>query len=133
MKRRDLIIALVLALAAGPAVASGAKPEKKKSGGESFLQIGGSSATVMKHGGKRGVLTVETGLDVPDDKLRAYALSSQPRLRAAYAQAVRTYAAGLAPAEPPNPDVLGRELQRQTDAVLGKPGARLLLGSIILN
>ncbi len=137
MKRRDVIAALILTLAAGGAAASSKpeknKPEKKKAGGESFLQMGGTSATVMKAGGKRGVLAVETGLDIPDDKLREHALASTPRLRAAYAQALRIYAAGLTPAEPPDPEILSRELQRQTNIVLGKPGARLLLGSIILN
>jgi len=59
--------------------------------------------------------------------------ASTPRLRAAYAQVVMTYAAGLGPVSPPNVDYLSRELQRQTDLVLGRPGARLLLGTILVN
>jgi len=79
------------------------------------------------------VLTVETGLDVPDKTLRARAEASAPRMRAAFVQIVQTYAAGLAPGAPPNADFLAGELQREADRVLGKPGARLLLGSILAN
>ena len=87
----------------------------------------------MKGGGRRGVLTVDCGLDVPDAKLRELANASIPRLRAAYVQVVLTYAAGLPSGAPPNPDVLGQGLQRQTDLVLGRPGAKLLLGAVVAN
>jgi hypothetical protein len=79
------------------------------------------------------VLTVDCGLDVPDERLRAHAYLSLPRLRAAYVQVVQTYAAGLPSGSPPNADIIGRELQRQTDQVLGRRGARLLLGAILVN
>ena len=132
MKRRALLAALILTFAAGAAVAE-EKAVKKTTGGESFIPLGGMSATADKGGGRRGVLTVQCGLDIPDEKLRTLAQMSIPRLRAAYVQKLQIYAAGLAPAEPPDPDFISRELQRQTDAVLGRPGARFLLGSIILN
>jgi hypothetical protein len=44
-----------------------------------------------------------------------------------------TYAGSLGPGSAPNADYLSRELQRQTDLVLGRPGARLLLGTILVN
>ena len=87
----------------------------------------------MRFGQRRGVLTVQLGIDVPNATLRARAAASVPRLRAAYAQVVQTYAAGLPAGALPDADWLSRELQRQTDRVLGAPGARLLLGSIIVN
>ena len=133
MHRRALILAgLALALP-GVALASEKKAEKKKGGGESYLQLGAVTATTVRGDGRRGVLTVETGLDVPDKTLRARAEASKPRVHAAFVQIVQTYAAGLSPSAPPNADFLARELQRETDRVLGKPGARLLLGSILTN
>src|SRR5436190_1938095 len=80
-----------------------------------------------------GANRVECGLDVPDEKLRERANQSLPRLRAAYVQVVLTYAAGLPAGSPPNVDFIGRELQRQTDAIVGRPGARLLLGAVMVN
>lgn len=120
---------MILALAPAAAVAE----ERKKGGGETFIQIQTLTATVIRPDGRRGVMTVETGVDVPDAALHLRADQSTPRLRAAYAQVLMIYAAGLPPGAPPNVDWLQRELQRQTDLVLGRPGARLLLGTILVN
>jgi hypothetical protein len=88
---------------------------------------------VVRPDGRRGVLTVETGIDVKDPALHARADALGPRLRDAYVGAIQSHARGLGPGSPPNADRLAAELQRETDRVLGKPGAKLLLGSIILN
>ena len=132
MLRRQILALIIAAAAAGPALANGGE-EKKKGGGASFIQIPTLTATVIRADGRRGVLTVETGIDVPDNSLHGRAEQSQPRLRAAYNQILQTYAAGLSPGSVPNADYLSRELQRQTDMVLGKKGARLLLGTILMN
>jgi hypothetical protein len=133
MDRRTLITAAALAAALPAASQASPKAEKKKGGGESYIQLETLTATTVRPNGKRGVLTVETGIDVPDGGLRAYANASLPRLRAAYVQVVQIYGAGLSPDAAPNADFLARELQRETDRVLGRPGARLLLGSILVN
>jgi hypothetical protein len=130
MQRRALI-ALIAVAAALPGLARA--EEKKKAGGAAYIQINTLTGATTRAGGRRGVLTVDCGLDVPDDKLRMRAYQSLPRLRAAYVQSVQTYAAGLSPGGLPSVDFIGRELQRQTDIVLGRPGARLLLGAIIVN
>lgn len=119
------------ALASGGGKKDGEDP-KKRSGGASYLVVPTLVGTTNK-GGKRGVLTVECGLDVQDNVLRERAYASMPRLRAAYAQIVQIYAAGLPPGAPPNVDFLARNMQHQTDLVLGKPGARLLLGAVLAN
>jgi len=131
MLRRFFLAAALFAPAAAHAAAP--KEEKKKGGGLSYLQIPAMTATVIRRDGRRGVLTVETGVDVADAALRSRAELSQPRLRAAYSQVLQTYAAGLPPGSPPNTEYLSRELQRQTDLVLGKQGARLLLGTVLVN
>ena len=132
MLRRTIIAALVCSLAT-PALASAPKEEKKKGGGASFIQIPTLTATIIRRDGRRGVLTVETGVDIADGGLRARAEASQPRLRAAFTQVLLVYAAGMSPGSVPNADYLSRELQRQTDLVLGKRGAKLLLGTILMN
>lgn len=135
MNRRHLLAAALLAPTLAPGVANAANPkeEKKKGGGLSFIQIQTLIATIERPGGKRGVITVETGVDVADAKLRERAEKSQPRLRAAFNGLLTSYVAGLPRGAPVNADYLARELQRQTDIVLGRPGAKLLLGSILMN
>jgi hypothetical protein len=132
--RRALVLA-TLALAAAPAlaVAGDGTDKKKKSGGVSYIPLETLTGTTSKAGGRHGVLTVECGLDVPDGALRARAEESLPRLRAAYLQTVMVYAAGLPMGAPPSADWLGATLQRETDQALGRPGAKLLLGAILVN
>jgi hypothetical protein len=130
MRRRTLLALATLAAAVPLAARS---EEKKKAGGASYIQINTLTGTTTKSDGRRGVLTVECGLDVPDEKLRERANQSLPRLRAAYVQVVQTYAAGLSSGSPPSVDFIGQALQRQTDLVLGRPGARLLLGAVLVN
>jgi hypothetical protein len=131
MNRRLMLIA---ALALAPLTArADPKEQRKKGGGPAFIQIETLTATIVRLDGRRGVMTVEAGIDVPDGGLRARAQSLIPRLRAAYDEVVRTYAGGLPVGAVPNADYLARQLQRQTDMVLGRPGGRLLLGTILLN
>jgi len=115
----------------GPA--SAAEEKKKKSGGPNYLPIDTLTGATNKPGGRRGVMTVDCGLDVPDAKLRERATISMPRLRAAYVQVVLIYAAGLPSGAAPNVDFIARELQRQTNLVLGRPGARVLMGAVVVN
>jgi hypothetical protein len=129
MNRR---LALAAALALAPALARPAD-KRKKGGGDSYIQLDTLSATVMRANGRRGVMTVEVGVDVPDAGLRARAQQSAPRLQAAFAEVLETYASGLQPGGVPNADYLSRALQRQTDMALGRPGGVLLLGTILVN
>ncbi|MFI4975140.1 MAG: hypothetical protein ACHP84_11425 [Caulobacterales bacterium] len=124
---------LLGALAFLPGLAMAQEKQRKKGGGESYIQINTLTGTIIRPDGRRGVMTVEAGVDVPDPALFARADASLPRLRAAYTEVIITYAAGLPAYAAPNADYLSRELQRQTDLVLGRPGARLLLGTILVN
>ena len=134
MKRRDLLVALAIS-AAPVALHAAEKPDakKKKSGGITYIPIDTLTGATTRGGTRRGVMTVECGLDVPDGNLRARAEASMPRLRAAYVQTVIIYAAGLPAGAPPNADFLAQSLQRETDQALGRPGARLLLGAILVS
>ena len=98
-----------------------------------YLRIPVLTASIVKANGKRGVLTVETGVFTTDTALRARAEASVPRLRAGYVQVLQIYANGLSPGAPPNPDFLGQELQRETDRILGKGGAKVLFSTLLMN
>jgi hypothetical protein len=133
MNRRALLSLAVLFAAAPLAAAASEGGEKKRSGGASYIVVQTLVGTTNKGGGRRGVLTVECGIDVQDTALRERVQASMPRLRAAYAQTVMVYAAGLPTGAAPNADFIGNALQRNTDAVIGRPGAKLLLGPILVN
>lgn len=132
MNRRALLALppLMLATHAAPALAGG--PGGGSTSQASYFRIGSSTANAPRSGGRAGIMTVETGLDVPDAALRARAEQAAPRLRAAYA-AVTQRAARLTPPHAA-PDVarLSAELQATTDRILGRAGARLLLGSVMV-
>jgi len=131
--RRRRLLALAVLLAASGLMAAGAKTAKTQGGASSYIQIQALAATVRRPNGRRGVLTVEVGLDVPDAKLRKEAELQLPRLRAAFVQTLQTYAAGMTPALPPNPDVLGAAMQRDADRILRQKGVKLLLGTMLIN
>jgi hypothetical protein len=135
LDRRTLVgaVALAVALPSAAGAAEDADKKKKKAGGASYIPIDPLTGATSKPGGRRGVMSVECGLDVPDNGLRARAEASLPRLRAAYLQTVLIYAGGLPVGTAPNADFLARTMQNQTDAVLGRAGARFLVGAILVN
>lgn len=134
MDRRLLLASalLVPALAAGEAHASSGGKERKKGGGENFVQIPTLTASVQKPAGRRGVLTVESGVDAGNPARHARVVALQPRLRDGYNTYLSRFAAALRPGFAPDADQLSRELQKITDRVMGAPGCKLLLGTILL-
>lgn len=133
MHRRRLLALLIVGALAAPIAARAGEGEGGKKGKSPYLQLQTLAATVMRPGGRRGALTIEIGIDAPDPALRDRVELSQPLLRDAYVGVLQTYALSLAPGAPPNADYISMTLQRETDRVLGRRGARLLLGSILIN
>lgn len=132
-RRAFLVLAVAAALPPLAGRAAQAREPKTRSGEDSYLPIEPLTAYTRKPNGRRGVMTVQCGLDIPDPRLRQRADESLPRLRAAYVQTLQVYAGGLPAGYPPDPEFLGRSLQRLTDRILGERGARLLLGAILVN
>ncbi len=141
-RRRALLTLAVLALTLGvaaPASAGGDKGKKgedkgkKKGGGLSFIQLEPMNAALTLVQGRRKILSVECGLDVADEKLRNRTQQSLLILRDAYLRWLTVYAASLPPLAAPNPDAIEAEMQRETDQVLGRPGARFVLGTVMVN
>lgn len=117
----------------------GLKETARKTGGggggapqASYMRLPTITANVIRSGGRRGVMTVETGLDTPDAALRTRVAQSSPRLRAAYASVVQQAANGLLPGAPPDVERLVAQLQAATDRTLGRAGARLLIGTVMV-
>ena len=127
--RRLLICALAFAALAGGARAA----EKNGEANQSYVQLQTLAVATTRPGGRHGVLTVEVGLDAPDPGLRDKVDLYTPLLRSAYISALQPYGLGLPWGAPPNADYISMTLQRETDRVLGRRGARLLLGSILVN
>lgn len=132
MKRRALLglAAPAIALTAG---ASSAHASDGGGGGsqETYIRLPMVTATILRPDGRRGVLSVETGVDVPDAALRARAQQSLPRLRAAYNIAAQRTANALRGGAAPDVAMLSRELQTATNSVLGRAGATVLLGTVM--
>jgi hypothetical protein len=131
--RRRMLAVLAVAALLAPAPALAQANEKKKGGGITYVQFPTLTATIIKTNGRRGVLTVEAGVDVPDSGLRGQVNLNLPRLRAAYIEVLQGYVYSLSPGYPPDPDYLEVMLQKATDRVLGRPGAKLLLGAMLVN
>jgi hypothetical protein len=122
-----------VALASAKKAEGGEGEKGKKKPGGTYMTVGLVTASIMRSSGRRSVLAIETGIDVPDPKLYEKASRLTPRLQAAYVQSIQIYAANLSPTRVPDADYISRELQRQTDVVVGGRGVRLLLGSIMIN
>ena len=129
MDRRALLGVAAVALST-PAKASSSSGGGAASA-ESYFRLPIVTASLIYANGRRGVLSIETGLDVPDASLRTRAQQSQPRLRAAFNTAAQRFANGLRPGMAPNVDQLAGELQAAVNATLGRQGARVLLGTVM--
>src|SRR5690606_26665006 len=129
MDRRQLIALALNGAALGGLAAAGAahaSPEKGGGGKGGYLSLPTATATVLRRDGRRGVMTVETGLDIADGALMERARLSQPRLSAVYNEVVRIAAERLLPDAPPDVEWLVVALRHATDSILGKPGTKLL-------
>lgn len=136
MDRRALLGLAAVTLTAASAAATPTLARGESSGGSgsasSFIRFPTVTATILRPNGQRGVLTVETGVDVADAALRSRAEQSAPRLRAAYNTVVQQIANAMLPGGPPDVERMVARLQAVTDATLGRPGAHLLIGTVMV-
>jgi hypothetical protein len=135
MDRRALLGLAALTVTAATTAAAPALARNEGGGGastSSFIRFPTVTATILRPNGRRGVLTVETGVDVADAGLRARAEQSAPRLRAAYNTVVQQIASIMLPGAPPDVERMIRQLQAVTDTTLGRTGAHLLIGTVMV-
>lgn len=126
-----LSLLVAASLAAPPALAGGS--EGKKAAPATYFALQPLTATAIRRDGRRGVMILEAGVEAMDPGLMERAQQSEPRLRAAFAQVLMTYTAGLPRGSAPNLDYLGGQMQEAADKVLGRKGSRVLLGSAMVN
>ena len=131
MNRRALLAA-PLALAATPALASSGGGGGGGSSTSTVLRYPTITANTFTSDGRRGVMTVETGVDIADPALLLRAQQSQPRVRAVFNILVQREAATLLPGQPPNVDRLSRQFQSAMNIILRQRGARLLIGTVMV-
>lgn len=131
MHRRALLIA-PLALAATPALAAGGGGGGTAAPADTWIRYPTVTATTVRHDGRRGVMTVDAGVDVADPALNLRARQSQPRIRAVFNILVQREANLLLPGRVPNVERLAAQLQSATNIILGQRGAKLLLGSVMV-
>lgn len=133
MDRRHLTVALFclpLALAAGRAMAGPTGGEARPD--DIQLRMALVTATVLRRSGRRGIMSVEVTLQFSDAALLERAKLSEPRLNAAFNEAIQIEAARMLPNAVPDLQTITGALQRATDRVLGRAGARVLLGTVMV-
>ncbi|WP_420434695.1 hypothetical protein [Hyphobacterium sp.] len=118
----------------GNAEESGGRRHRILTSSEDFVPLDPLTATVHSDFRLRGILHIEAGLDIPDNRLRRRAVSLMPRLRDRYVSALAMYAgANYSYGEVPDADRIAVILQQATDEALGQDGAEVLLGMIIIH
>jgi len=136
-RRAQLVFLIVLLalpiLSAGPAQAGGHGGEAKNSGSTPYVRMRALNVNILRSSGARTVVTLEVGLYVTDPNLLKRTDASVPRLQAAFGQIVQGHMSVLPPGAIPNADQLAQMLQKETDRIVGQKGAKLLLGTIIIN
>jgi hypothetical protein len=137
MDRRHFLLASTLglglaggSLAVTPTLASEAK---KKGGGEGYTQFPTINVFTDAGRSRHGTLSVDVGLYSDNPKLVAQIKLYQPRLQDAYVTLLQAYAGNLTRTSLVDTDYISTQLQAATDRTLGVKGAKLLLGSILLN
>ncbi|GJL98040.1 MAG: hypothetical protein DHS20C06_18570 [Hyphobacterium sp.] len=120
--------------AAAAEAPSGGRRHRSITSSQDFMPLDPLTATVHADFRLRGVLHIEAGLEIPDNRLRARAERLMPRLRDHYVSALAMYTgANYRFGDVPDADRISELLQRATDEALGEEGAEILLGMVIIH
>ena len=120
-------------VSAGPVQAAGGGGAKSTGPTTPYVRMRALNVNILRSSGARTVVTLEVGIFVTDPNLLKRTDASIPRLQAAFGEVVRGYVVGLPPGTIPNADYLAQLLQKETDRIVGQRGAKLLLGTILIN
>lgn len=132
MKRRNMMLAVLGACVMPTVAQAGPKADGDKPAAGGQLPMPLATATVLRSHGRRGIMSVESTLVIDDGALLERAKLSMPRLNAAFNEAVRVEGTRLRAGALPDLAMLTTALQRAADTVLGRSGARVLLGTVMV-
>jgi hypothetical protein len=107
--------------------------EKKKGGGDAYTQMPIITLATRQVGHKRGTFTLESGIFAQNPKIGARIALMKPRLLDGFISVLQPYALTLTATSLVDTNYVANQLQTATDTILGQKGAKVLLGSIILN
>jgi flagellar basal body-associated protein FliL len=108
-------------------------PEHKITQSASYTGIDPIYVTMMEDDHPIGMLTVEIGIDVPDEALRDVVNRSLPVLRDAYLRNLMSFSSTTVRADfQPDVAIIAGRLQAVTDHALGKKGAKVLLEQVVM-
>lgn len=142
---RSLLLAAIAFTFASVAHAAGGGEKSKATADAETVQKRGTaskvyvaaapvSATLTNGLRPTGLLQVDAGFEIPDEKLRTKASSMAPVLRDAMREALTRYVAVFQrPGAVPDADRLKAMLQDSVDKALGQKGARLVLMSVMVH
>lgn len=100
---------------------------------ESYVGMDPLYTSIMEGPRPLGLLMIGIGLDVPDAQLREKVEHDMPRLRDAYVRALMSFTAtNVRSWRQPDVVAVADRLQRVTDRVLAKKGAKILLGQVAI-
>jgi hypothetical protein len=134
MIRRQFLFRAVLVVTGSLITpAAFASEPKKKGGGEGYTQFKTINVFTAASRRKHGTLSVDMGLYSEDPKLVEQIKIYQPRLQDAYVSRLQSYAGTLNSSTLVDMDFISMQLQNATDSILGRKGAKVLLGTILLN
>ena len=131
MIRRQFLILTALSGLITPAAF--ASEPKKKGGGEGYTQFKTINVFTQASRRRHGTLSVDMGLYSDNAKLVEQIKLYQPRLQDAYVARLQAYAGTLNSNALVDTGFIAMQLQSATDAILGRTGAKVLLGTILLN
>ena len=135
MRSNAILAVLVVFALALPAAAA----DKKKTAvhkitqSVSYLMIDPIYTTIMDNNKPTGLLMIGIGLDVPNADLRGQTEQVMPVLRDAYVRALLEFTAtSVRSWRQPDVGEIADRLQRVTDRMLRRPGARILLAQVAM-
>jgi hypothetical protein len=99
-----------------------------------YMPLAPLTATVQADHRARGLLQIEAGLEISDNRLRRRVEQTMPRLRNAWISALSVYTGvNYRFGDIPDADRIAAILQEATDITLGQEGAEVLIGMIIIH
>jgi len=108
--------------------------QKRGTASKVYVAAAPVSATLTNGLRPTGLLQVDGGFEIPDEKLRSKASAMAPVLRDAMREALTRYVAVFQrPGAVPDADRIKAMLQDAADKALGQKGARLVLMSVIVH